>query len=110
MAKNFIQPGDTLTVPAPAAVASGGVVIAGAIIGIAQGDADSGKPVDVATGGVWELPKVAAQAYAGAGVVVYWDSTAGLVTSTASGNTKLGVAVESAPAGSGTVKVRLSGF
>jgi len=110
MAKNFIQPGDTLTVPAPAAVASGGVVIAGAIIGIAQGDAASGKPVDVATGGVWELPKVAAQAYAGAGVVVYWDSTAGLVTSTASGNTKLGVAVESVAAGTGTVKVLLSGF
>jgi predicted RecA/RadA family phage recombinase len=110
MAKNFIQAGETLTVPAPAAVLSGGVVIAGAIIGIAKGNADSGKPVDVATGGVWELPKVAAQAYAGVGLVVYWDATAKLVTSTASGNTKLGVTVEDRAAGTGTVKVRLSGF
>lgn len=110
MAKNFIQSGDTLTVPAPAAVASGGVVIAGAIIGIAQGDADSGAPVDVACGGVWQLPKVAADAMAGVGVVVYWNSTSKLATVTASGNTKLGVAVEAAAAGTGTVKVRLSGF
>lgn len=109
MARNYIQSADTLTIPAPAAVASGGVVIAGAIIGVAKGNADSGKPVDVATGGVWELPKVAAQTYAGVGLVVYWDSAAGLVTSTASGNTKLGVTVEDRAAGTGTVKVRLSG-
>ncbi len=110
MAKNFVQTGDVLTIPAPVAVVSGSIVQAGAIIGVAKGAAESGKPVDVACGGVWELPKVAAQAYAGAGVVVYWDSAAGLVTSAASGNTKLGVAVESVAAGTGTVKVRLSGF
>ena len=47
MATNFIQPGDCLTIPAPAAVASGGVVIAGTIVGIAAGDAESGESVDV---------------------------------------------------------------
>ena len=109
MARNYIQAGEVITIAAPAAVASGGVVQAGAIIGVAKGAAEFGKPVDVACGGVWTLPKVAAQAYAGVGVVVYWDSAAGLVTSAASGNTKLGVAVESVTAGTGTVKVRLSG-
>lgn len=109
MAKNFIQVGDTLTIPAPAAVASGGVVAAGSIIGVAQGDAALGSSVDVATSGVWSLPKVAADAVT-LGAVVYWNATSKLATITASGNTKLGVAVEAAAASTGTVKVRLSGF
>lgn len=109
MATNYIQPGRTLTIPAPAAVASGGVVIAGAIVGVAQIDAASGDPVDVDTVGVWELPKVASLAI-GLGDVVYWDAEAALVNKTASGNTKLGVAVEAAANPSPLVKVRLSGF
>ncbi len=109
MAKNFIQPGDTVTIPAPAAVTSGGVVIAGAIIGVAQGDAASGASVDVKTSGVWGLPKVGADV-ATLGVAIYWNSTSKLATVTASGNTKIGVAVEAAAASTGTVKVRLSGF
>lgn len=106
MATNYIQPGRTLTIPAPAAVASGGVVIAGAIVGVAQIDAASGDPVDVDTVGVWALPKVAALAI-GLGDVVYWDAEAALVNKTASGNTKLGVAVEAAANPSPLVKVRL---
>lgn len=110
MAKNFIQAGDTVTIPAPAAVTSGGVVIAGAIIGVAQGDAASGASVDVKTSGVWELPKVGADV-ATLGVAIYWNSTSKLATVTASGNnTKIGVAVEAAGAGVASIKVRLSGF
>ena len=109
MAKNFIQPGDTVTIPAPAAVTSGGVVIAGNIAGIAQGDAASGEPVDVKTSGVWQLPKVGADV-ATLGVAIYWNSTSKLATVTASGNTKIGVAVEAAGAGVASIKVRLSGF
>lgn len=109
MAKNYVQPGETITIPAPAAVTSGGVVIAGSIVGIAQGDAASGAKVDVTCGGVWELPKVAADAVT-LGAPIYWAAATKLATITASGNTKLGVAVESAPASTGTVKVRLSGF
>ena len=63
MATNYIQPGDSLTIPAPAAVASGGVVIAGSIVGIAAGDAESGASVDVVTRGVFTLPKVGANAF-----------------------------------------------
>ncbi len=109
MAKNFIQTGDTITIPAPAAVESGGVVIAGSIAGIAQGDAESGASVDVSTSGVLELPKVGAD-IATLGVAIYWNSTSKLATVTASGNTKIGVAVEAAGAGTATLKVRLSGF
>lgn len=109
MAKNFIQPGQNITVTATAAVASGAIVQAGSIIGVAAGKAAIGEPVDIVTTGVFELPKVASEAYTGAGVPVYYAAGSGLVTSTASGNTKLGVAIESVAAATGTVKVRLSG-
>lgn len=109
MAYNFIQAGSALTIPAPAAVASGGVVQAGSIIGIATGGATAGQPVDVIVTGVFQLPKVAANTFT-LGAPVYWDATAKLATTTASGNTKIGVAVEAAAASTGTVKLRLSGF
>lgn len=107
--KNYIQNGDTLTIPAPTAVLSGQPVIAGAIIGIASGNAASGAPVDVATSGVFELPKVAANAFT-LGAPVYWNATDKLATSTATDNTKLGVAIAAAAASTATVQVRLSGF
>ena len=107
MARNYIQPGDTLTIPAPAAVLSGFPVIAGDIKGIAQGDAASGAPVDVKCSGVWELPKVGANNFV-LGGKVYWSGE--LATTTASGNTLMGVAVAAADASTATVLVRLSGF
>ncbi|MCC6517924.1 MAG: DUF2190 family protein [Tabrizicola sp.] len=107
--RNFVQPGETLTIPAPAAVVSGGVVIAGKIVGVAAGAADSGKPVDVVTEGVFDLPKVGANAFT-LGADVYWDATDKLATTTSSGNTRLGVAVAAAGSGAATVRVRLTGF
>lgn len=106
--RNYVQPGDTLTLTAPAEIVSGGVVIVGAIIGVANGDAANGAPVDVDTVGVFTLPKVSALAIA-AGDVVYWDAANKLVTKTASGNTKLGVATAAAANPSASVSVRLNG-
>lgn len=107
--KSFKQAGSNLTIPAPAAVSSDDVVIAGNIVGIAAGAAGAGDLVDVVVTGVFELPKVAANAFT-LGAVVYWNATSKLATSTASGNTKLGVAIEAAPADTASVRVRLSGF
>ena len=104
--RNHVQPGRTLTIPAPAAVLSGGVVIAGNIIGVANGSAAIGDPVDVDVQGVFELPKVSALAIA-LGDLVYWDATAGLVTKTASTNKKLGYTVANSPNPSATANVRL---
>lgn len=106
--KNYIQPGNTLTLTAPAAIVSGDVVAVGSIIGVANGDAANGAPVDVDTVGVFRLPKVAALAIA-AGDVVYWDAATKLVTKTAASNTKLGVATEAAANPSPNVAVRLNG-
>lgn len=107
--KNYVQPGHVLTIPSPAVVASGQVVISGAIIGIAAGDAESAAPVDVAVGGVYELPKVSALAIS-IGDILYFDAATKLVNKTSSGNTKIGVAVSAAANPSASVKVRLSGF
>lgn len=106
MATNLVSAGSHLTIPAPDLVSSGGVVIAGNIAGVALGSAAAGEPVDVAVTGVWSLPKVGAQTL-GLGEPVYWDSTADLVTETASGNTRLGTVAKAAGAGVATVAVRL---
>ncbi|MEP7365625.1 MAG: DUF2190 family protein [Acidobacteriota bacterium] len=106
--KNYVQRGDTLTLAAPAEIISGGVVIVGSIIGIANGDAAIGAPVDLDVVGVFTLPKVAALAII-AGDVVYWDTANRVVTKTAGGNTKLGVATEGVPNPSANVSVRLNG-
>jgi predicted RecA/RadA family phage recombinase len=86
----------------------GQVAQVGSIIGVVAGDAASGAPMDLHTEGVFTLPKVSALAI-GLGADVYWDATADLVTTTSSGNTKLGVAVVAAANPSASVNVRLNG-
>lgn len=107
--KNFIQPGDTLTVPAPSGgVVSGGVVVLGSIIGVATTTAAVGLPVALKTTGVFEFPKVSAQAWA-VGDKIYWDGTAGNATTSATSTTLLGVATEVAANPSAVGRVRLRG-
>jgi predicted RecA/RadA family phage recombinase len=104
--KNFIQPGNVITVAAPADVVSGAGVLVGAMFGIASGNAKSTEDLELQVTGVFELPKVAAQAWA-QGVKIYWDNTAKNCTSTASGNTLIGVATAAAanPSDAGTVRL-----
>ena len=113
MATNYIQRGDHITIAAPATVTSGSPVFAGEIAGIALGNAASGQPVDLATAGVFDLPKVAAEAV-DLGDAIFWDVADALATldddDTGAGNPKLGVAVAAAGTGTGIVRVRLSGF
>ncbi len=106
--KNYVQKGENLTIAAPYDVTSGGGVKSGLIFGIASGDAESGDDVDLVTIGVFDLPKVSTNTFA-IGAAVYWDDTAKLVTSTATDNTKIGVAVEAVGNPSGSVNVRLNG-
>jgi predicted RecA/RadA family phage recombinase len=110
MARNFVQPGDTLSLTAPAGgVTSGQFVIVGAFAGVAQHDAAAGASVEVMVTGVWMLPKAAATAIA-AGAAVYWDGAAGNVTTTAAGNTAIGAAVKAAADADATAAVRLNGI
>ena len=107
--RNFVQRGENLTIPAPANVLSGGVVVFGSIVGIAGGDALSGANVDVVTVGVYALPKVSALAIS-IGDTLYYDAATSLVNKTSSGNVKIGTAVTAAANPSASVNVRLSSF
>lgn len=106
--KTYIQKGENLTIAAPYDVTSGHGVKSGLIFGVASGDALSGADVDVVTVGVFDLPKVSTDVFA-VGAAVYWNDTSKLVTSTTSGNTKIGVATKAVGNPSGSVNVRLSG-
>ena len=73
--KNYVQPGNTITLIAPYAVTSGDGLLVGSIFGVAAGTAILGDPVETAVEGVYDLKRVASQAWA-AGDRIYWDNTA----------------------------------
>lgn len=107
--KNYIQKGDHLDLAAPANVKSGDLVFVGSIFGVAAIDALAGQPVILTTTGVFELPKVAAEALS-AGDRVYFDAADGLVTGddATGANALIGVAVQAAANPSSTAIVRLN--
>ena len=71
--KNYIAPGNNLTVAAPYAVDSGQGVLIGQIFGVACGDADNGAEVDIATVGVFDLAKDSEAVFT-VGAPVYFDT------------------------------------
>lgn len=101
--KNYIQPGNSITIPAPVAVLSGDVVAVGALIGIAATDAASGEDVAISTRGVYELPKAAEILNIGDAVEI---DGSGAVTVLDAGN-QIGVVVKPAAAGDATARVRI---
>ncbi len=107
--KNFVQPGEMITVAAPVGgILSGAGLLAGSLFGVAATSQPEGDPVELATTGVYDLPKVSANTFA-FGAKVYWDATAKNCTSTATDNTLIGVAVAAAGNGAASVRVRLNG-
>ncbi|MES2845635.1 MAG: DUF2190 family protein [Pseudomonadota bacterium] len=102
--QNFVQTGDVVTIPAPAAVSSGDGVLAGSLFGVAQTDAESGADVAIATRGVFDLVKAASQAWT-VGARIYWTGTE--CTTTASTNKLIGVAVVAVGSGAGETTGRV---
>ena len=105
--KNFVQKGENITIDSPADVLSGAGIIVGNLFGVANGDAATGKPVVLSTVGVFDMTKTTANDIT-VGAALYWNDTAKEVTTTATGNTKVGVAI-AAKSGAGTVATRLNG-
>jgi len=102
--KNYVQDGEALDLLAPYEVSSGGGMLVGSIVAIAQGDALSGAPVVGVRRGVFVHAKTSAQAWT-QGAKIYWDNTAKVFTTTSTSNTLCGVAAEAAanPSATGTV-------
>lgn len=107
--KNHIQKGDIITVPAPVGgIVSGEGAIIGNIFGIAAYAAAVGEPVELATIGVYQLPKATA-AVLTVGARVAWDNTAKNINVPGAGRFPVGVATEAAGNGVTSVAVRLDG-
>lgn len=98
--KNFVQPGDTLTLTAPSGgVVSGTPLLLGALFGVPVITAAAGETFTLAREGVYSgLPKATHatdQAWA-VGDLLYWDDSAKKLTKTASGNTLVAIATAAA--------------
>lgn len=108
--KNFVQPGNRLTLAAPYDVTAGQGLLVGTMFGVAATTALNTAAVEVDFEGVFDLTKAASQAWT-VGATIYWDNTNKVCTTTSSGNTKIGVAVAAVGSGAGETigRVRLNG-
>jgi len=106
--KNFVKPGHMMTVPAPADTLSGDLVVVGSLFGVAAFSALAGADLEIKCGGVYDLPKVSAQAWT-VGAPIYWDPAAKALTNVAGALAKVGVAAAAAANPSSFGRVRLNG-
>ena len=106
--KNYIQEGDTLTLPAPYAVVSGAGFQVGSIFAVAVASAAAGAQVEGQMEGVFTLPKTSAQAWT-VGVKIYWDDVNKRCDTSSAGNVLIGAATAVAATPSATGTVRLNG-
>lgn len=107
--KTFIQNGDVITVTAPTGgVASGDGAIVGSLFGVAAFTAAEGEVVEIATRGVYLLPKNPTAVIA-AGAQVAWDAVEKQIDVPGTGLYPVGIATEAAGNGITTVRVRLDG-
>lgn len=105
--KTFIQNGDVITVTAPSGgVASCDGVIVGSLFGIAAFTAAEDEAVEIATRGVYILPKNPTAVIA-VGAQVAWDATEKRIDLPGTGLYPVGVVTEAASNGITTVRVRL---
>jgi predicted RecA/RadA family phage recombinase len=106
--KNLIQQGVIVMLTAPENLTSGRGVQVGNMFSVAGSDAANGTTFEGQVTGVFELPKVSAQAWT-QGALIYWDNTAKNCTTTVGTNLKIGVAIAVAANPSSTGRVRLNG-
>lgn len=114
MAKNHVQPGKVLDYvnETGADIASGDVVKAGALLGVALKDIPDGDTGPVAVDGVFAVPKVAGTAITqGAAVVFKADVKAFTVGEAAAGDVSgaAAVAFNAAAAGDTVVNIKFTG-
>lgn len=110
MAKNYVQPGDSLDLTAPTGGVTTGVgVLIGRLFSVALQTVAAAAAFVGRTRNVWDLAKTSAQAWV-AGDVIYWDDTNKRADNVATaGFRRIGVAVAAAANPSSTGRVRLDG-
>jgi predicted RecA/RadA family phage recombinase len=109
MSRTFIQEGKTLDFVAPSGgVVSGTALLFGVILAVPMTSAAQGASFAGSIEGVHELPATTSQAWASPGLVVYWDDTNKRLTTTASGNTKVGITAAAKDAAAAVGRVKLT--
>ena len=107
--KNFVQKGDVLTAIAPTGgVSSGEGVLLNGLFGVAAFSAAEGEEFEHVIEGVVTLPKESPLAV-NYGDRLFWNDTAGEVTTTATGNFAIGFAAETLGAITSEITVKLRG-
>ncbi len=92
--ENFSQPGQVITLTAPGGgVVSGAPYKVGSLVVIATKDVAEALPFPALTEGVVDVPKVGDEVWT-EGLKIYYDASPSGFTSSAGGNTLVGVAVE----------------
>lgn len=103
---SYVQ-GDFLIDYTPsAAVAAGDVVVLNDLVTVAPVAIAANALGAVSVEGVWSMPKATGAINHGA--LVYWDATAGNITTTSSGNKRAGKAAKAAASGDATVQVLIN--
>lgn len=107
--KNFVQPGDTITVTAPYALSAGdGALVGTNIFGIACNTyANGATDAEIMLEGVYDITALSTDT-ASVGAYAYWDNSNKRITTTSAGNTKVGLFVGAKANGDTTARVRLN--
>jgi predicted RecA/RadA family phage recombinase len=105
--RNFVQPGQVLTLTPGANVAAGaGHLFGAALFGVATSAVTSGQPGEFITEGVVEIAKTSALEIA-VGDILYWVPGSSVVNKTSLNQRAVGVAVAAAGNPSPTVMMKL---
>ncbi len=105
--RNFIQPGVNVTVNAPYALQPGDGALVGLIFGIACMAAANAAETELATEGVFDITALGTDTST-VGAAAFWDNTNRRITTTASGNTKVGVFTAAKANGPTIARIRLN--
>jgi predicted RecA/RadA family phage recombinase len=94
MAINVIHVGDndTIDYTPTSDTAAGEVVVLNDLLGVALSPLQANRPGALLVWGMVDAPK--ASGSIGAGVVLYWDATNKVVTTTSTGNKRAGISAE----------------
>jgi predicted RecA/RadA family phage recombinase len=103
---SYSQAGCLIDYTPSAAVAAGDVVVLNDLVTVAPVAIAANALGAVAVDGVWSMPK--ATGAIGQGALVYWDATAGNITTTATNNKRAGKAAAAAVSGATTVQVLIN--
>lgn len=102
----FVHEGCSIDYTPAADVAAGDVIVQGDLVGVAKQPIKANQLGSLAISGVFDFAKATGAISVGA--LVYWDDTANVATTVATGNKLVGKAVRAAASADTTVRVKLS--